>query len=233
MNVRSALIVMIGLMGIGGGMVAAAISFKEQDRVVSVRGLAEREVPADRVIWPLAFKELGNDLPQLYRVLEKNNGEVIRFLRESGIDSTEISFSAPQVEDLATDGFRDSNKPLPFRYRATSVVTVASPQVQRVRELMQRRAELLLKGIAPEGNEWSYRPVFHFTGLNAIKPAMIEEATKNAREAAEKFAFDSGSRIGKIRSAAQGQFTVDDRDSNSPHMKTVRVVTRIDYALKD
>lgn len=62
---------------------------------------------------------------------------------------------------------------------------------------------------------------------------MIEEATKNARASAEKFAQDSGSSLGKIRRANQGQFSITDRDSNTPYIKSVRVVTTVEYFLKD
>ena len=81
--------------------------------------------------------------------------------------------------------------------------------------------------------DYSWRTSFQFTGLNTVKPAMIEEATKNARASAEKFAQDSGSILGKIRRANQGQFSITDRDSNTPYIKSVRVVTTVEYFLKD
>ena len=74
---------------------------------------------------------------------------------------------------------------------------------------------------------------YEFTGLNDIKPQMIEDATKNARAAAEKFAKDSDSKLGKIKSASQGQFTIANRDENTPYIKSVRVVTTVTYYLKN
>jgi hypothetical protein len=62
---------------------------------------------------------------------------------------------------------------------------------------------------------------------------MIEEATRNARESARKFADDSDSKLGKIRRASQGQFSIEDRDASTPHIKKVRVVSTIDYYLAD
>jgi len=102
-----------------------------------------------------------------------------------------------------------------------------------VRRLMSEQGELLQKGIAVGGDEYQYNVQFLFTGLNDIKPRMIEEATKNARAAAEKFARDSNSKLGKIKSANQGQFTISDRDANTPYIKNIRVVSTIDYYLKD
>ena len=82
-------------------------------------------------------------------------------------------------------------------------------------------------------NAWDHQTEYSFNGLNDIKPAMIEEATVNAREAAEKFAKDSNSKLGKIRQASQGQFSISDRDINTPYIKNVRVVTNVVYYLND
>ena len=98
--------------------------------------------------------------------------------------------------------------------------------------ILLKQGELILKGITLESG-WDCRPTFSFEGLNTIKPEMIEEATKNARASAQKFADDSGSRLGKIRSATQGYFTIEDRDSNTPQIKKVRVVTNVDYSLSN
>jgi hypothetical protein len=121
-----------------------------------------------------------------------------------------------------------------FRYKATSVITVTSPNVDKVRALMNRQAELMKQDIAIVGEEYggSNSPSYEFTGLNKIKPEMVEEATKNARITAEKFASDSGSELGDIRSASQGQFSIESRDASTPFMKKVRVVTTLEYTLK-
>ena len=119
-----------------------------------------------------------------------------------------------------------------YRYNATSVITVTSKNVDKVRKLMSEQAELLKQGIAISGGDYRYNVVYEFTGLNDVKPQMIEEATKNARAAAEKFAKDSDSSLGKIRNASQGQFSISDRDANTPYIKSIRVVTTVNYYLK-
>ena len=100
-------------------------------------------------------------------------------------------------------------------------------------ELRAEQAELLKKGVVTAGNNWENTIEFKYEGLNNIKPQMIEEATKNARETAEKFAKDSQSRLGKIKTANQGTFTIENRDSNTPYIKKVRVVTSVTYYLKN
>ena len=197
--------------------------------VVSVRAMIEKEVQADRVIWPLAYKTVGDDLGSVYRDISSANKKIQTFLIKNGIKASDITNGAPQVNDLWTNEYRDNvNRQ---RYNATSVTTVSSSDVAKVRALMTRTGELLSQGIAIAHNDYNYPIQFDFTSLNKIKPQMIEQATKNAREAAEKFAKDSESKLGKIKSAQQGLFSIEDRDSNTPYIKEVRVVTTVDYYL--
>ena len=112
------------------------------------------------------------------------------------------------------------------------VVTVSSDNVDLVRQLILKQGELLKKGIAIGGNDYEHQVQYDFNGLNELKPQMVEVATRNAREVAQKFADDSGSKLGKIQTASQGQFSIYDRDSNTPWIKNVRVVTTVTYYLK-
>ena len=205
--------------------------FKDKERVVSVKGLAEMEVPADKVIWPLMYKDLGNDPAVLYINMEKKNKAIVDFLKTNGVIDDEINIAPPEILDMQAE--RYSSNPSPYRYNATSVITVTSNHVDKIRKLMSEQAELLKQGIAITGGDYRYNVVYEFTGLNKVKPHMIEEATKNARVAAEKFAKDSESRLGKIKNASQGQFSISDRDANTPYIKNIRVVTTVDYYLKN
>ena len=211
------LLIAIGLYLLGWTLSHALTEIKDRDRVVTVKGLAEKEVPADKVIWPLAFN--------------RKNQIIVTFLKNNGITDNEISLSAPQIIDMKAE--RYSNTQSPYRYNITSVITVTSGQIDRVRKLMDKQADLLKLGVAITGGEYQYSPQFFFTKLNEIKPGMIEEATKNARSSAEKFAKDSDSELGKIKRANQGQFIIEDRDVNTPYIKSVRVVTTVDYYLED
>ena len=114
----------------------------------------------------------------------------------------------------------------------TQVLTISSDKVDVVRKLDEAQRDLLKAGVGLT-NDYSYMTKYSYTGLNEIKPAMIEAATKNAKEAAQKFAMDSGSTLGKIRRANQGIFSITDRDENTPFIKNVRVVTTVEYFLKD
>lgn len=230
-QIIKASIIAVGLVLLGLSIRSGIVKFKQLDRVVSVKGLAEREVKADKVTWPLVYKELGNDPSAMYTLLEKKNRQVVAFLKSGGISDSEISVNPPLISDRQADNY--GNEIMNFRYKATSVITVTSGNVDKVRQLMRRQTELMRQGIAIVGEEYGNNATtYDFTKLNSIKPEMVEEATKNARATAEKFAADSGSKIGGIRSASQGQFSIENRDSNTPYIKSVRVVSTIEYTLE-
>ncbi len=229
-QILSAAIVAVGLVLTGVAVRSGIVKFKQLDRVVSVKGLAEREVKADKVTWPLTYKELGNDPSQMYSILEAKNAKVVAFLKSAGLGDDEISVNPPQITDRQADNY--GNEIMNYRYKATSVITVTSGNVDKVRQLMRHTAELMKQGIAIVSEEYGGNAIsYEFTKLNSIKPAMVEEATKNARSTAEKFAADSDSKIGGIRTATQGQFSIEDRDANTPYIKKVRVVSTIEYTL--
>ncbi|MEA4936860.1 MAG: SIMPL domain-containing protein [Paludibacter sp.] len=229
-RIIEASILALGFCFIGLMLYMGIDSFKDKDRVVSVKGLAEMEVPANKIIWPLMYKDLGDDPLTLYNNMNTKNKAIVAFLKSNGITQEEISITAPEILDMKAERY-SANAP-EYRYNATSVITVTSTDVPKVRKLMSEQTELLKQGIAITGGDYRYNVTYEFTGLNEIKPAMIEEATRNARVAAEKFAKDSDSKLGKIRDANQGQFSITDRDSNTPYIKNVRVVTTVNYYLK-
>ncbi|WP_455608592.1 SIMPL domain-containing protein [Bacteroides rodentium] len=228
--ILEAAIIAVVLFSVGAMLKGGLNNFVNKDRIVSVKGLAEMEVPADKVVWPLVYKDIGNDPALLYANMEQKNATIVGYLESNGIGKEEISIAPPEVIDMQAERYGDRN--VAYRYNATSVITVTSKNVDKVRKLMSGQAELLKQGIAITGGDYRYNVSYEFTGLNEIKPKMIEDATKNARAAAEKFAKDSDSELGKIRNASQGQFSISDRDAYTPYIKSVRVVTTVNYYLK-
>lgn len=229
-NFIPSVIIAAGLAIAGISIRSGIINFKAMDRSVVVKGLAEREVKADKVTWPLVYKELGNDPSEMYNILEQKNSKVVAFLKAGGIKAEEISVNPPVISDRQADNY--GNEIMNYRFKATSVVTVTSSDVDKVRQLMRRQTELMRQGIALVSEDYGGNAVtYEFTGLNNIKPQMVEEATKKARETARRFAEDSESSVGSIKSAQQGQFSIEDRDATSPYIKRVRVVTTIEYSL--
>lgn len=205
---------------------------KRMDEFVTVKGLSEREVPADLAIWPIAFTVAENDLTQLQGQIQAARQTVYQFLSESGFEQSEISNAPPQITDaqVASGGLDVSKRPL--RYQANITVLLRSAKVPNIKIAMETCDKLVLRGIALSGGDYTSKPQFLFTGLNRIKPDMIQEANRNARKAAERFASDSNSPVGAVRHAIQGPFEINEVDSSSPDRKIVRVVTTVDFYLR-
>ncbi len=224
--------IFLGLAALGYLLGQAAVQVKEYERTVTAKGLSEREFPADVVIWPVSFTVTGNDLTRVYEELDATSLRVRAFLQQAGIAGDEITLSTPVLTDKSAQAWGDAQR-AEFRYVATRTVTVYSQQVETVRTAMGGLVELGKEGVAFTGDAYQNPVEYLFTRLNEVKPGMIEEATRNAREVASKFAEDSDSRLGKIRQATQGQFSIEARDTNNPHIKKVRVVSTVEYYLSD
>ncbi|HEX7062888.1 MAG TPA: SIMPL domain-containing protein [Woeseiaceae bacterium] len=210
----------------------AAMDVKSLERTVEVKGLAEREVPADTVIWPISYQVASNDLNELYESIAQKNELIRRFLADHDLDLSEVSASTPDVVDRYAQAWGNTAE-IEFRYVATAAVTLYSHDVEAVRKAMSDVIALGRNGIPLSGAQYGNQVQFLFSKLNDIKPDMLEEATVNARAAAAKFAEDSESTLGKIKRADQGIFSIADRDSTTPHIKKVRIVSTIEYYLSD
>ena len=224
--------IFLGLTSLGYLLGNSAIKFKEYERTVTVKGLSEKEFGADIVIWPIQFTAAGNNLEELYEAIDGNTTKISEFLAGKGVDKKEISFTTPSITDKSAQQYGNQAKP-EFRYTAIQTVTVYSSDIDSVRKVMGELSELGKQGIVFTGGNYQSQTEYLFARLNEIKPEMIEEATRKAREVAEKFASDSKSTLGKIRKATQGQFSITARDKNNPHIKKVRVVSTVEYYLSD
>ena len=220
-----------GMVYLGQSASSALLEMKALERTVTVKGLAEKEVKANIAIWPINFTEVDNNLPKLYETVQQKTDRVVAFLKESGFSDSEITVSLPSIEDRQAQGYVDPN--VRYRYSAKINLSVYTSQIDLMLSTRKQMINLVKEGIAIASQDYENRTEFLFTALNDVKPTMVQEATQNAREVAEKFAKDSQSRLGKIKSASQGQFTISDRDSSTPYIKQIRIVSTLTYYLND
>lgn len=224
----AAALVAVGLALAGWFAAQGMAKLRTDDRYVTVKGSAEKIVDADRVVWPLPHTVGGNDLAEVQRQLDANTDAIRRFFTGAGFAPEEIVVSPPRLEDRWAYAYGDSRPP--ERYRYSTTVSLRTDDVAKALEVLRRSGELVAGGVMiGEGSA----PDFDYTRLNDIKPALIAEATAAARDSAQQFAKDSGARLGGIRSANQGVVSISDRDQSSPQVKRVRVVTTVEYFLKD
>jgi hypothetical protein len=226
-KIAAAAIIAAGIFSLGLFIKNGIDNVAYRDRNVTVRGLAERQVKADYVTWPITYDVAGDDLMSLYSQITNYNKIILNFLTSNGIDKSEISVNPPDTYDASANRYGSDS--FRYKYSLSCNITVATNKVDKVRELLDRQTELLKEGV-PYSNSFIN---YEFRALNSIKPAMIAEATANAREAARQFAQDSDSKVGKMKTATQGQFSIEDASSSTPFLKNVRVVSTIVFYLED
>jgi hypothetical protein len=233
----------VGLI-LGGLLLGTRIrDFKRADRYVEVKGLVERTVKSDSATWPISFSEAGDSLPDVYAASEKDKAAVIAFLKAQGFADSDLTLGSIAVTDRSTQQY--NNNTHGPRFVVEQTITVQSNDVGKVAAANGRTADLIRAGVVIQSGQNGGGVVYKFNGLNALKPDMITEATRNARASADRFAADSGSQVGAIRSANQGVFSISaanagsgtgedggfDQQADSSIMKKVRVVSTIDYYL--
>lgn len=224
--------IFLGLVSLGYLLGKATTEYKQFERSVTVKGLSEREFSADIVIWPIQFTAASKQLENLYNTIDTSTDKISAFLIKQGVKVDEITLSSPAITDKSAQQYGGGTQ-AQFRYTAVQTVVVYSTNITAVRAVMSSLSVLGKQGIVFTGGNYSSQTEYLFTKLNDVKPEMIEEATRKAREVAEKFADDSQSRLGKIKKARQGQFSITARDNNNPHIKKVRVVSTVEYYLSD
>ncbi|HTB91922.1 MAG TPA: SIMPL domain-containing protein [Candidatus Sulfotelmatobacter sp.] len=244
-RVLMGVLIAVGLV-LGGWALGAQIkATRLGDRFVTVKGLVERGVKSDLAIWPITYKETGDDLSAVSTKTEADKKTVLDFLAAQGMQPGEIELGVIRVIDTQANEYAASNR-APHRYIVEQQITVRTSRVDQAATAAQKTMQLLQKGIVMNSNP-GQGVSYKFTALNSIKPDMITEATRNARAAADRFASDSGSKVGAIRQASQGVFSILPADqggdvgeggemsvsspADSSLMKTVRIVTTVQYFL--
>lgn len=225
-NVIAGALIALGIC-LGGFFIYLGIEqYAAKDRAVSVKGLSTREVQADYAVWPLSYGWNGNDLPSLYAQLENVTGRVKKHLLALGFEESDIRQGSISVSNN-WENYYSGQRP-EYKYTLSTSLIVSTDKVPLVVASQGKESELLKEGIIVKTEKWNLD--YQYNGLPELKPAMIEEATQNARAVAQKFADDAQCSLGSIRRANQGQFSIES-DEYQPWIKRVRVVTTVDYFL--
>ena len=220
--------IVLAALVLGMMMVRTVKTFKSYDNTVKVRGLCERKVPADRVVMRISYRMQDNDFMALRNSVAVVNEKIVSMLKKSGFDDDEIKYGMADYTDRYGNYYSDSDDKIRYRYMADQYINVFTSKVEDVEKAKSKiESELLKQNIIV-----SIYNSYEYNGLNEIKPSMIAESLENARNAADEFAKNSRSRIGKMRTASQGYFEVENLDENTPQIKKIRVVTTVEYYLK-
>jgi hypothetical protein len=220
------------IMSVGGAVVASAVllsvagflsahDFSKQGSYVDVKGLSERIVKSDTAIWSMSFEAKSNDVDTLYADIERNISTIQTFLKSKGFEDSEINVAPVNVYQ---DTYRDSA----FRYNSNNQVSVYTKKVDLAKATSNETLMLVKQGVVLNQNYIS----FEFSDLNAIKPDMLAEAIKNARDTAAQFAQNSDSSVGSVTRGNQGVFEIEEKDPGSPEYKKIRLVSTLRFLLR-
>lgn len=240
---RSGIFLVVALMVLALGIAYASTNiyrglteFRSYDRYVTVKGLAQRDVIADIALWPIAYSETGNDLTALQDTMDQRAHSVMTFLQKNGITPDKVEKQQLNVQDLLAQSYRQQGVEN-SRFILTQTLMVRTENIEAVAKAAQNLGDLVRQGVVLAQTGYT-GPTYIFSKLNDIKPEMIAEATRNARDAAAQFASDSGQEVGEIRTAYQGLFQILPRDETytipeaQQINKTVRVVSTVDFYLE-
>lgn len=228
------LAIVIAGMSIGRGVQR----FRLADRSVSVKGVAERAIKADIALWPIRIVASGMELAPTQDKIAADARVVRVFFAGFGLDSTHVELLSLEVTDKRSNAYEGGNS-ASARFAVSATLVARTNDPERIRAASQRVGDLVAAGVAiSSGGGWGTGPTYLFTKLNDLKPAMLAEATANAREAANEFAKRSGAHVGAIRRSQQGLFEILPRDQapgipeGAQLEKVLRVVTTTEYELR-
>lgn len=231
----SAVLLAAGLAAAGFFVSNGLERFRMSDRSVTVKGLAEKNVESDFAIWTLAFRRAGGDFSGVQQALVGDREKVLAFLKERGFTAEEMQARPLQVQDLLAREYAQGN--VPFRFNGTGQVLVKTARVGVVEKAALALDPLIQSGVQLDNEGQASGPRYQLRGFNDAKAPLLAEATRNAREQAEKFASEAGARLGPLKSANQGviRITGDDGtefDDGSSRGKRLRVVSTFEYELR-
>lgn len=199
----------------------AAKDFSKQGTYVEVKGLSEKIVKADTAIWSMSFEVKSNNVDDLYSGIEKNVTTIKKFLKEKGFEDSEINVSPANI-------YQDTYKEAVFRYNSNAQVSVYTKKVDLAKASSSDTLSLMKSGVVLNSNNI----YFEFSDLNSIKPDMLAEAVRNAKDTALQFANNTGSSVGKVSRGNQGVFDITEKDPGSPEYKKIRLVSTLRFLLK-
>lgn len=206
---------------LAGVVFISAQDFSKQGSYVEVKGLSEKIVKADTAIWSMSFEVKSNNVDTLYADIEKNIATIKTFLKEKGFEDNEINIAPVNIYQ---DTFKDSA----FRYNSNNQVSVYTKKVDLAKSVSNETLLLVKRGVVLSQNYIA----FEFSNLNSIKPEMLAEAIKNARDTASQFAKNSNSTVGSVTRGNQGVFEIEDKDPGSPEYKKIRLVSTLRFLLR-
>ncbi len=234
--------ILLGLILLGFFIFKGLKTFSDKDRVVTVKGLAEMNLKATSATVRLKFAFSGDILQEIINKTNNKKNEVIAYLKSTGKTDQDIKVENIMVtdrEDYYEMEWRNGQevKVKIDRYTVVQVITIETKDVEKMKD----NASVMELDLISKDLTCMISTEYVFPELNSIKPQLIAESTKNARIAGEQFANDSQAKLGKIKTASQGQISIagnynyDEEEvgqPEEPYLQKARVVSTIVFFLE-
>ncbi len=205
------------------GLIIATIFFgnaiknrNKADNTISVTGLGSKKFTSDLITWSGSFSKNNFDLKSAYDELAVDKNVIAQYLKSKGVKDNEMVFSAVDIQKNFRS-YNDSNGNYVqgefSGYNLTQSVSIESKEVGKIENISRNITEIINRGI----EFTSSTPQYFYTKLAEVKQQMIADATKDAKERAEKIADNAGSSLGSLKKATMGVIQITAPNSNEDY----------------
>lgn len=221
-----------------------ANSYSSRNRAnhsITVTGLGEESFTSDLIVWKASFSSRNSELKSASLQLENDRSSIKKYLSSKGINADDIVFSSVDIQKEFTTNYDSNGNYLNTSfegYLLNQTLRIESKEVDKIEKISREVTELINQGIELSSNA----PDYYYTKLAELKIKMIQNATKDAKNRADKIAESAGSELGNLKNASMGVIQITAKNSaedyswggsfnTSSKLKTASITIRLDYSL--
>ena len=228
---------------VAAALVGHAYTYKYRaQQTIVVTGLGETEFSSDKIVWSAAITAEAPTAAAGYLKIEESKAKVVEFLAAKGVATESVVFGFVNADKQYQPLYNENGNWMGQRftgYELRQRFEVESTDVALIEQVSREISSLIAKGVAIE----AYAPDYYYTKLDDVKMGLIETASADARQRAEKIAANAGAELMSVASARMGVFQITGANTNesfsaggsfntSSRQKKARITMRIEYRIK-
>ena len=228
-------------------------SFKKRNEnldSISVIGLGSKDFVSDEILWSGSFTATSMDIKSAYSKIISDQKIVSDYFIGKGFKANEFSFGAVNFQkkyrEIKVSNLSDEyikTEQVFDGYEATQSISFSAKKnpelMKRIELVSSKTSELINSGIELTSNTIQYT----YSDLPSLKQSLIENATKDASQRANKIVNTADGNLGKLKDASMGVFQITGQGSTEEDSyggnndqfsknKTARITVRLQYELK-
>lgn len=206
---------------------------------ISVTGLAGKDFVSDLIVWSGSFTKKSTSLKEASAALDSDRAKIKKYLISKKVKAENIVFSSVEIEKEYEDVYDNAGNRTSYvftGYKLKQNIQIESNEVDKIEGISRQVSELINSGI----EFYSYNPEYYYTKLAELKIEMIAEATKDAKNRAQKIAENAGSSVGRLKNADMGVFQIVAKNSSEEYSwggsfnttskrKTATITVKLEY----